>query len=1119
MEMHSLATVEFVCLIRDLGVQVAADGDRLTCSAPKGVLTAELKTELARRKGALLEYLRSPRAAESPRIRRVMDRAELPLSSGQQRGWFLDQIEQGEETGHLHCSLQLSGSLDVRALEVSISEIINRHEILRMGLTTVHGAPKAFPVTGAVWKLRLVDLQGIKDGYRDEQISREAAEDAKLPFDLEAGLLLRASLLKFSDSHHVLLLTVHPLAADDWSMRILVSEFAQLYEAYRDHRPSPLALLPLQYADFAEWQNRLIGTDVIKKQLRYWRQRLQPPIAAVELPADRTRGPKTKFRTALLPVNLSGKLAESIRALSVQEETTLFVTMLSAFKVLLHRYTRQEDVVIGSVVSGRTQPELENLVGPFSNPVALRASLAGDPSVKELIRQVRETCVDAFANQDIPFARLAVELQPETHLKQIPAFPVMFTLQNRGPGSFELPGLSIRPLRIHAGIFRSRLAFDVCDEADGSITLHIAYDTDLFEQNTIERLAGSYRHLLNAMTVDVGQRISELPITGAEELREILSTNEQSRAEYPRKACIHDLFEQQAQKTPERVAVVYGSQSIRFDQLSRRSNQIAHRLRKLGVGPGSLVGICLERSIDMVAALLGVLKAGGAYVPMDPHFPEERLAFMAADAGIRVLVTEEESRGLVAVQDAAIVSLDGDRDKIDQESQGLPPATATADDLAYVIYTSGSTGKPKGVQIGHRSVVNFLQSMLREPGLSADDRLLSVTTLSFDIAGLEIYLPLIVGARIVLASYFVASDAFALARLLADSQANVMQATPATWRLLLESGWHGSKKLKVLCGGEALPRELANRLLATCGEVWNLYGPTETTIWSTLYRLSAGQGPVPIGRPIANTQLFVLDEHRRPVPPGVPGELYIGGDGLARGYLNLPELTAEKFVPHPFAPEERLYRTGDLVRALANGDLVYLCRNDYQVKIRGFRVELGEIESALHQCEGVADAVAVVREDVPGDQRLVAYVIPRAGARLSADSLRSALLRTLPDYFVPSVFVVQTSLPLTPNRKIDRKALPVPGLTDLLTTSSAAPSTEAEESVAAIWKELLHVERVGVRDNFFDLGGHSLLLVQLQTRLRRRFGREISVLDMFQRPTIAAMAEFFASMSLMAVLS
>jgi amino acid adenylation domain-containing protein len=1101
---------EFLSFLRDLGVRLAVEGDRLACNAPKGALTPELKADLSSRKIELIEFLTNAnlRGTTPPAIRKLDNRTELPLSCGQQRLWFLDLFESESRAYNISFALEVKGALNCAALESSLQEIVRRHEVLRCRIVNVNGTPKALPGTGADWQLGKIEFRRAETLRIEDWTEHIAKEESQQRFDLAAGQLFRAKLLRIDDRDHVLLLTFHHIAVDGWAIGLFVQELCLVYAAYRNRQPSPLPELALQYADFAAWQNRQLESERMQTQLEYWRKQLHGPLPVIELPTDRPRPSHPMFRGARKRFTLAKELAGAICQFSRDEKSTNFVALLSAFKVLLQRYTRQDDIVVGSAVAGRNRPELENLVGIFMNNVALRTSLSGDPTVQQLIARVRETSLNAFAHQDIPFDRVVAGLHPDRNLNRSPLFQVMFVLQNFPMPSVELPELSVRPLQIDPGTSRFDLTIDAAEQNDGSIDLYFEYSTDLFESATIDRLARHFENLVAAMVANPSQRISELQMLGADDLSELHTASFETRAEYPRETCVHELFDQQSAVTPDRIAVVCGAQKITYAELGRRSNRLANALRSLGVGPDRLVGVCLERSVNMVVAMLGVLKAGGAYVPMDPHFPKERLEFMARDSALNVLLTDEQSRDLLDVPGATVLSLSGNGDEISRDNEQAPPRIAAADDRAYVIYTSGSTGMPKGVQIAHRSVVNFLKSMQREPGLTADDCLLSVTTLSFDISGLEVFLPLITGATVVLAPRSVAADGRMLARLLSESNATVMQATPATWRLLLESGWRGEKDLRILCGGETMPRELANRLLPKCGELWNLYGPTETTIWSTLHKVTAGEDVAPIGKPIANTEVYLLDSHGQPVPPGVPGELYIGGDGLAIGYLNRPDLTAEKFVPHPFRAGERLYRTGDLARTLPGGALQFIGRLDNQVKIRGFRVELGEIEAALKRCDGVSDATVILREDVPGDQRLVAYLVPFNSAVLPPPhALRAELLKTLPEYMIPSAFVAQQSFPLTPNRKTDRAALPLPGIDSLPVAPHAFPTSENHRGIASIWKDLLNRDSVGIHDNFFDLGGHSLLLVQLQSRLSRRFGREISIVELFERPTIADMAK------------
>ncbi len=1063
------------------------------------------------RKTEILEFLRSadPASPASIPIGKVDRTGRLPLSYGQRRLWFLNRFEPNSAAYNLAGLLRLSGKLDRRALENALRAIIERHEVLRMALVDDDGSPKAAIHPGGGWSMDVCDLRHTAVADREGSLQEVTRREAAKPFDLAGGTLLRATLVEFDECEHALVLVCHHIAADGWSLGVFVQEFTQLYAAFCRGESSPLEELAAGYVDFAAWQKQMLESGVLQSQMPYWKRQLGGKLPILELPLDHPRPAIMTMRGARRRFMLPASLTAAVKEFCHTEGTTLFMVLMAAFKALLFRYTRQEDLLVGSAVAGRSRPEFEKLIGLFINNIVLRTSLADDPTVRELIARVREVALDAFASQDVPFDHLVTVLHQQRDLNHSPLFQVMFILQNFAAPSLELPGVTVTAVPVDTGASRFDLTIEAA-EKDGTLALDFEYSTELFEEATIVRMEQHYERLLQSMVADPDGRISALEMLTEAEWNEIRSQGERTRADYPRHLCVHELIEQQAGRTPEAAAVRFGEQKISYAELMWRSNRLANRLRKLGVGPDVRVGVAVDRSPDMVVAVLGVLKAGGAYVPLDPAFPAQRLAFMMQDAAIGVLVADERSgRPLLAANPAAVimVSLDGDRESIAAESDKTPVSGVSPESLAYVIYTSGSTGKPKGVEIPHRAVVNFLEDMRREPGLSAGDRLLAVTTLSFDIAGLELYLPLLVGAEILLASRVESVDATELMRLLRD--ATVMQATPATWRMLFEAGWEASAGLKILCGGEALPRSLAERLTAGGAEVWNLYGPTETTIWSMRHRLKpSGSGPVPIGRPIANTTLYLLDEHCRPVPAGIAGELYIGGDGLARGYLNRPELTAERFVTNPFAPGERLYRTGDLARRLHDGSLEFLARVDHQVKIRGFRIELGEIEAALERHPGVTQAVVAVREDTPGNQRLVAYVTIRPGHQMEVNELRGALAARLPDYMMPSSFVRLEAFPQTPNGKVDRKALPAPDARVLKTAHYTPARTEAERAVAAIWKDLLHTEQIGVHDNFFDLGGHSLLVVKLQSRLRQGFGRELSLVDLFRKPTVAAMAEF-----------
>jgi len=1030
----------------------------------------------------------------------------LPVSSCQKRLWFLERFQPGNPLYNVPIAVRIEGPLDATALEHAVNQVIQRHEILRTCFDTQNGEPVQVIAPLLSWKLAVVDLGGYPPAGRDAEAKRLTDVEAQRPFDLKQLPLFRAKLLRFSPNEHVLILTWHHIICDGWSLRIFFKELVAFYEGHRANRAVELPDLHIQYADFAVWQRERLKT--IDKQLVWWKKQLGGPLPVLELPADRPRPAVQTYSGAVETLALSAELRDALSRLGRTEETTLFMTLLAAFQTLLHRYTGLEDVLIGSPIAGRNLTETEELIGCFINTLVLRGDLSGNPTFRELLRRVRETAVAAYANEDLPFEKLVEELQPGRDLSHSPLFQVMFALERAPFEDVHWPGLKLTPLGLDSGTAKFDLTLYVTESAEG-LTARMEYNTDLFDPTTIRRMLNHLRVLLEGVVAGSDKRLSDLPLLTEAERHQVLIDWNETRSELPPERTIHGLFERQAAETPDAVAVIFGNQQLTYRELDGAANQLARHLQKLGVGPDALVGLCIERSPGMVVGLLGVLKAGGAYLPLDPTYPRERLAFMLEDSGAFALLTQKKLLAALPKHAARKICHDSEWKLISRESAERPPAGTLPEHLAYVIYTSGSTGKPKGVPIPHRAVVNFLNSMRHRPGLTRQDLLLAVTTLSFDIAGLELLLPLTVGARVMLASREEAADGAQLAAKIANGGVTVMQATPSTWRMLLDSGWQGNNSLRVFCGGEALSADLANRLSERCAELWNLYGPTETTIWSTVAKVEPGTGPIVVGRPIANTQTYILDKHLQPVPVGVPGELFIGGNGLARGYLKRPELTAEKFIHHPLSndADARLYRTGDAARWRTDGSIELLGRLDHQVKLRGFRIELGEIESVLQQAPGVREAVVMVREDVPGDQRLAAYLTTFRQTTVSINELRTFLHERLPDYMLPSTFVMLDTLPLTPNGKVDRRGLPAPeGHRPDLKAAFVDPGDGVEQTIAAIWQEVLSVAKTGANDNFFDLGGHSLHVVQVQAKLRERLGIDIPVLRLFQYPTIRSLA-------------
>ena len=1030
----------------------------------------------------------------------------FPVSSGQQRLWFLEQFQPGIPLYNIPIAVRVQGPLEARLLEQAINHVVCRHEILRTSFALQDGRPIQAVAPAMTLRLPVSDLGSLPLPNRKTEALRLVAEEAQRPFELTLLPLLRARLLRITGAEHLFVLNVHHIIFDGWSLTVFFRELASIYERLRAGQPVDLPEPPIQYADFAVWQQERL--KFLDKELAWWKKRLAGSLATLELPTDRPRPRIQTYRGAVESLGLPAALREPLQELGQHEDATLFMTLLAAFQTLLYRYTGQEEILVGSPVAGRNLTETEDVIGLFINTLVMRGDLSGNPTFREFLGRVRDMAVHAYANEEVPFERLVEELQPKRSLSHAPLFQVMFALERPPLESADWPGLKLTRIPLDSGTAKFDLTLYMTDSA-GGLTARMEYNTDLFEQATIQRMLDHFKVLLEQIVADPGRRLSNLPLLTETERQQLFGGWNRIEAGYPRATSLHELIEEKVKRAPDAVAAAVGDGHLTYAQLDRQANQLAHYLQKLGVKPDTLVGICLDRSLEMLVALLGVLKAGGAYLPLDPTYPRERLAYMLEDSQAPLVLTQRPLLAALPRAGARSVCLDTEWKLIRRESEEKPAVSILPENLAYLIYTSGSTGRPKGVEIPHRAIVNFLSSMQREPGLSRDENLLAVTTLSFDIAALELFLPLSVGARVILASREETSDGALLASKIARTGATVLQATPATWRLLLDSGWRGDKRLRIFSGGEALSREMANQLLERCAELWNLYGPTETTVWSAAAKIEPGPDPIVIGRPIANTEFYVLDGHFEAVPVAVPGELFIGGDGLARGYRNQPELTAEKFVRHPFHddPTARLYRTGDRARWLPDGSIELLGRVDQQVKIRGFRIEPGEIEAALLEFPKVREAVVVAREDKPGDKHLVAYLTTYKHTTVSLNELRRFLREKLPDYMVPSAFVLLDKLPLTPNAKVNRAALPAPDPhRPALDTTFVAPRDGLEQTISRIWEQVLSIKTPGVNDNFFDLGGHSLQVVQVQAKLRESLGIDLPVIELFEFPTIRSLA-------------
>jgi amino acid adenylation domain-containing protein len=1073
--------------------------------------------DLSPAKRALLELrlkenrLRSFTDAAIPR-RTTRDSA--PLSFAQQRLWFLDQYEPNSPVYNVPGALRLRGFLDVAALKRSLDGIVRRHEALRTKFSMVEGEPLQVILPSLSVSLSVVYLTDLSESEREDEARHLAAEETRRPFDLAQGPPVRMMLLCLAENEHVLLLTMHHIVSDGWSMGVLHRELSVLYQAFSRGKPSPLPDLPIQYADFAVWQREWLQGEVLEKQLSYWKKQLEGIPAVLNLPTDRPRPAVQSFRGKRQSLELSKELTQGLKALSRKEGVTLYMTLLAAFQTLLYRYTGQEDIVVGSPIANRNRSEIEGLIGFFVNTLVLRSDLSGNPSFRELLGRVRKTVLEAYDHQDLPFEKLVEELQPERSLSHSPLFQVMFVLQNVPNTGVEFEELSVSPVRVGAETAKFDLTMSMHETPKG-LSGSLQYNTDLFDDATLTRMLGHCRVLLEGLVANPEQRLSDLPIlTEAERHQLLIEWNDTGR-DYPKDKCIHELFEEQVERTPDAVAVIFEDQQLTYRELNTRANQLAHYLGKLGVGAETLVGICVECSIDMIVGLLGIIKAGGAYVPLDPSYPKERLAFMLEDTQSAVLITQERLLNrLRPIQNGRMVCLDRDWPTISRQSNSKVDDQSSAESLAYVMYTSGSTGKPKGVAVSHRAV-NRLVMNTDYVELSPADVVAQVSNIVFDAATFEIWGALLNGARLVLIPRDIVLSPPAMSKAIERHAVTTLFLTTALFNLAVEQIASALGKLQnLLFGGEAADPQRVRRLSAEAPpkRLLHVYGPTESTTFASWYRVrkvASNAITVPIGRPIANTALYILDPYLNPLPIGVIGELYIGGDSLARGYLKRSELTNEKFIPNPYGEKSgsRLYRTGDLVRYLPDGNIEFLGRIDNQVKIRGFRIEPGEIESVLCQHPAVRDSVVMTREDAPGNKRLVAYVVPNQRPAVSALELRKFLKEKLPDYMVPSAFVILDGLPLTPSGKVDRRALPAPDPSRLEAASRfIAPRTPTEALLAKIWAGVLRLEKVGIHDNFFDSGGHSLLAIKFLSRLREEFQIELPVRSLFESPTMAGLA-------------
>lgn len=1049
----------------------------------------------------------------------------LPSSFAQERLWFIQQLDPSSAAYNVPAALRICGALDCKALEDSLHAVVQRHEVLRTSFETADGRPVQVIYPEGRIGLRRVDVQQIAPAEREAEVHRLAHTEAMQPFDLRQRPLLRAMLIQLADQEYVLLFTMHHIITDMWSMELLIHEVVSFYTGYAAGQAVALPDLPMQYGDFAIWQREWCQGAMLEQQLAYWRKQLQQIPTLLPLPSDRPRPAVQRYHGAEQRFTIPAPIAHALKRLSAEHGVTLFVTLLAAFKVLLYRYSGQSDIVVGTPIANRNRREIEGLIGFFVNTLVLRSNLAAAPSFSTFLAQVAELAFDAYAHQDIPFDVLVEQLQPTRDLSRTPLFQVMFAFHNREFSGMEIAGLQVSPLLLPSQTAMFDLTLELVN-GEQELNALIEYSSDLFDAATIVRMSRHFQQLLAAIVADPTAPITRLALLPADELAQLMDWRQSATVAFPASP-IHTLFAAQVARSPDAIALVADDEQLTFRVLNERAEQLAAYLRSLGVGPEQRVAVFLERSVLMLVGLLGVLKAGGAYVPIDPGYPPQRISHMIEDVQATLVLTTTQLQPRLPNSTGLVIALDSTWPVPTGSPQAELGNTISADHLMYVIYTSGSTDRPRGVLLTHRSVSSHFHWMQQQFPLTNRDCVLQQTSFSFDVAVWELFAPLLQGVRLVLARPGGEKDPSYLAQTLATQGVTVIQLVPTLLRMLVQTSLLKDCPAlrRVFCGGEALPTDLPSQFFAQSrAELINMYGPTETCIDATFWPCTPSESAtrLPIGRPIGNAQIYILDQQLQPVPIGVPGELYIGGAGVARGYLNRPDLTAERFVPNPFeaaddtgvAASPRLYRSGDLVRYRANGQIEFLGRVDQQVKIRGFRIEPGEIAPVLLQHPAVREAVVIARADAPGNPRLLAYVCLHDWQSASAEDAqqqlqlewRALLKARLPDYMLPAACIILEALPLLPNGKLDQRALPAPPELPATASQYVAPRNAIELQLVRIWEQLLGIAPIGVQHNFFELGGHSFLAAQLMARIQQHFGRQLALSVLFQGATIEQLA-------------
>ena len=1100
-----MKVAEFLSYLNSLEIKLWLEEEKLKYQAPQGAMTPEIKQEIGTRKPEILAFLRSaitPSKTFESVISPVARTEDLPLSFAQQRMWFIYQMDQQNSAYNEALTIRLTGRLNIDILEQTINAIIQRHESLRTTFPMVEGKPIQKIAPFLKIKLLVVNLKDIPQ----EQIDKRIIEELQKPFDLTQAPLLRCTLFDLGYENYILVNVFHHIIIDGWSKGILFKELSEFYQAFLSNSSVYLPELTIQYADFAVWQRQWLQGEILENQLNYWKKQLTAAPLLLELPTDKPRPANPNFRGHSISFQINSELTEKLKLLSQKSGATLFMTLLAALNTLLFRYSGQDDILIGTPTANRNRQEIEPLIGFFVNTLVLRNSLEGNPAFSGLLQQARNVVLEAYANQDVPFEQVVDALEIERSLSYNPLFQVMFAMQNAPLNSLELPHLKAQYLAVE----NQRIKFDlslILEEIETEQGSYLEgfweYDSHLFTDERITRMVGHFQTLLKGIVANPQQTVRELPLLTESEKQQLLVEWNQTQQDYPQNLCIHQLFEAWVEQTPDAIALIFKGEQLTYRELNSKANQLANYLQTLGVKPETLVGICIEPSLEMIVGILGILKAAGAYVPIDPTYPSERIAYMLDDSQLAVLLTQEKLVTSLPQHQAQVICLDSDWKEISTESKSSPITSLTPENLAYVIYTSGSTGKPKGVLVAHRGLCNLSQAQIKLFDVQPDSCVLQFASISFDASIWEIVMALCAGARLYLGTREELQPGQPLLQLLQEQEITHLTLVPSALTALSSENLPALQN--IIVAGEPCPPSLVIQW-ASGRRFFNAYGPTESTVCATVAQCFEDMDVLPIGRPIANTKIYILDRYLQPVPIGVPGELHLASVGLAKGYLNRPELTDSKFITNPFSEKssDRLYKTGDLVRYGNDGQIEFVGRIDDQVKIRGFRIELGEIESVLNQHPQVKDAIVIVKEDELKTKRLYGYFIPKTEA-LTSQELRQFIQDRLPDYMIPAFLIPLESFPLTPNGKVDRRALPLPKINPNELENYATPSTKNEQILAQIWQEVLGLKTISINDNFFELGGDSILAIQIIAKANQE-GLEITPKQLFGYQTIAQLA-------------